>query len=116
MTRTSVPSDRCSRTWVGVAQALPLDLLLELSGSFSWHPYDHRSSFDLPRYLTGAGPKRHDEIWEGEAQLRYPITEWLEISARGKYIEHESNVRTFDFDRWIAGGYLTLSWNNTRDH
>jgi len=105
-----------SRSWVGVTQALPLDLVLEVNGRFYWHPYDHRSSFDLPSFAVGTGSKRHDEIWEGEAELRYPVTDWLEISARGKYIDHESNVRTFDFDRWIAGGFVTLSWNNTRDH
>ena len=104
-----------SHTWVGLVQGLPLDFVFELTGSFYWHPYDHRSSFDLPQYVSGFGPERHDEIWDVDGELRYPITEWVEVSVHGRYINSESNVRTFDYDRWIAGGKVTLSWNNTRD-
>ena len=66
-------------------------------------------------YLLGFGQKRHDEIFDGLAQLRYPLTDWLEVSIHGRYIHNESNTQTFDFDRWIAGGKLTLTWNGTLD-
>jgi hypothetical protein len=104
-----------SHTWLGVVQGLPWDFVLELTGSFYWHPYDHRSSYDLPRYLFGTGPERRDQIFDANAELRYPVTEWLELSVHGRYIDDESNVSTFDFDRWIAGGKVTLAWNSTRD-
>lgn len=105
-----------SRSWIGVTQALPWRFALDLSGSFTYHAYFHRSSYDeefLSRYRFGGGPKRRDRIWDAEAQLRYPLTSWLEISARGQYTNSESNVEVFDYDRWIAGGYLTVSWGHT---
>ena len=107
-----------SRSWLGVTQALPLRFLLDVSGSFTYYAYDHRSSyddrfFDPGRYLDGGGPKRRDRIWDAQAELSYPLTSWLEISARGQYTESESNTEVFDYDRWIAGGYLTVSWGHT---
>jgi tetratricopeptide (TPR) repeat protein len=104
-----------SRTWVGVTQALPWRFALDLLGSYTWHPYDHRSSYDenLLRYRNGEGPKREDQIWEAQAELRYPLTDWLQVSARGRYTDAESNVAVFDYDRWIAGGYLTVTWGHT---
>jgi tetratricopeptide (TPR) repeat protein len=111
-----------SLTWVDVTQALPWSLVLEVVGRYWYLPYDHRSSYDenLARYVAGLGPKRRDDIWEVAAELRYPVTDWLEVSARGQYSDNESNTRVFDYDRWIAGGYITLTWNdtwnNTRDH
>ncbi len=105
-----------SRSWIGATQALPWHFVLDLVGSFSYHPYDHRSSYDeqfFSRYRVGAGPKRRDRIWDAQAELRYPLTSWLEISARGQYTGSESNVEVFDYDRWIAGGYLTFTWGHT---
>lgn len=104
------------RSWVGATQALPWRFVLDLSGSFTYHDYDHRSSYDeefFTRYLLGAGPKRRDRIWDAQAELRYPLTSWLEISARGLYTDSRSNIEVFDYDRWIAGGYLTVTWGHT---
>ena len=65
------------------------------------------------RYASGQGPKREDEIWDAQAELRYPLTDWLQISARGQYTDSESNIAVFDYERWVAGGYLTLTWGHT---
>jgi hypothetical protein len=48
-----------------------------------------------------------------QGELRYPLTDWLQISARAGYTDAESNVAVFDYERWIAGGYLTLTWGHT---
>ncbi|HKA15716.1 MAG TPA: tetratricopeptide repeat protein [Myxococcota bacterium] len=104
-----------SRTWIGVTQALPWRFVFDVLGSYGWYPYDHTSSYDenLLRYLVGKGPDREDQIWDVQGELRYPVTDWLEVSARGQYTDAESNVRVFDYDRWIAGGYLTMTWGHT---
>jgi tetratricopeptide (TPR) repeat protein len=104
-----------SRTWIGVTQALPWKFVLDVSGSYTWHPYDHRSSYDevSGRYQAGLGTEREDQIWDAQAELRYPLTDWLQISARGQYTDAESNVAVFDYERWVAGGYLTLTWGHT---
>jgi tetratricopeptide (TPR) repeat protein len=103
------------RTWVGATQQLPWSFVGELLGSYTYHPYDHRSSYDLniARYASGQGPTREDHIWEVMGELRYPLTAWAQISARAQYTSAESNVEDFDYDRWIAGGYLTLTWGHT---
>jgi hypothetical protein len=92
--------------------------VLDLSGGFTYQDYDHRSSYDelflFPGgYRIGEGPKRRDRIWDAQAELRYPLTSWLEVSARGQYRNSESNTEVFDYDRWIAGGYLTVTWGHT---
>jgi tetratricopeptide (TPR) repeat protein len=103
------------RSWIGVTQALPWRFVLDVVGSFTYHDYDHRSSYDeeFILYLGGGGPKRRDRIWDAQAELRYPLLSWLEISARGQYTDSESNAEPFDYDRWIAGGYLTVTWGHT---
>ncbi len=109
-------SHNAVRGWVGATQALPAHFVLDLLGSITYAPYDHRSSYDeffFQRYLPGGGPTRLDKIWDVEGVLRYPVTDWLELSARGQYTRNQSNVRVFDYDRWVAGGYLTLYWGHT---
>jgi hypothetical protein len=62
------------------------------------------------RFIPGLGPKRRDRIYQAEAELGYPVTDWLIVSARYQYTNDDSNTRVFDYDRHIAGGYITLSW------
>src|SRR4029453_4466663 len=84
-----------SRSWVGATQVLPWHFLLDVVGSFSYLPYDHRSSYDqffFQRYLLGAGPNRLDRVWDVQGELSYPLTSWLEISARGQYTDSYSNI------------------------
>jgi len=101
------------RTWLGATQQLPWHFVLDVLGTYYYHPYSHRSSYDLPRYRTGGGPTRTDHIYDVQAELRYPLTSWAQISARWQYTSSQSNVEVFDYDRWIAGGYLTLTWGHT---
>ena len=103
------------RTWIGATQQLPWRFVLDVLGTYYYQPYAHRSSYDLDvaRYTSGQGPTRTDHIWDAQVELRYPLTSWAEISARFQYTSAESNVEVFDYDRWIAGGYLTLSWGHT---
>ena len=63
-------------------------------------------------YAFGFGPKRRDRIWELEAELSYPLTEWMTVSARYQYTDNDSNTEVFDYDRHIVGGYLTFQWIN----
>jgi tetratricopeptide (TPR) repeat protein len=103
------------RTWLGATQQLPWKFVLDVLGAYTYHPYAHRSSYDLDfaRYTSGQGPTRTDHIYDVQAELRYPLTSWATISARGQYTSAESNVDVFDYERWIAGGYLTLTWGHT---
>jgi len=103
------------RGWVGATQQLPFRFVLDVLGSYYHHQYEHRSSYDrnVARYLDGRGVTRTDQIWDAQAELRYPLTSWLQVSARGQYTDAQSDVEVFDYDRWIAGGYLTVTWGHT---
>jgi len=97
--------------WLGIRQPLPFDFALSLDGRFTYWDFDHRSSY-LPglEYAFGWGPKRRDRIYEGEAELFYPLLEWLTLSARYRYTDSQSNTEIYDYDRHIVGGYLTVHW------
>jgi tetratricopeptide (TPR) repeat protein len=103
------------RTWIGATQQLPWSFVLDVLGTYYYHPYTHRSSYDVDaaRYVSGGGSARTDHVYDVQGELRYPLTSWAQISARGQYTNSVSNVDVFDYDRWIAGGYLTLSWGHT---
>jgi hypothetical protein len=81
-----------------------------LDGRFTYEDYDHRSSYLAPNVYLFGGPKRRDRIYEAEAELFYPLTEWLTVSARYRYADNVSNTAVFDYDRHIVGGYLTVHW------
>ncbi len=103
-----------SRTWLTAVQDLPWSLQLEVTGRFSWHPYEDESSYDLFRYPSGAGRDRNDKIFEVDGELSYPVTDWLEVSLNARYSNNDSNIQVFDFDRWIAGGLVTVFWSSLR--
>ena len=99
--------------WLTVQQPLPLGFEAYVRGSFTDQYYEHRSSFlAANRWTNGLGSKRRDQIFEVETELKYRLTDWAILSARYQYIDNDSNTPVFDYDRHIAGGYLTLSWED----
>ena len=98
-------------------QALPFDFRLELWGSFSYYPYQNRSSFALPNDFIFAINHRDrlDKIWLGRAELFYDVNDWLTISGRYQASDQDSNVEIFDFTREIVGGYVTVRWDDFLD-
>ena len=90
----------------GVRQELPWRFALDLSGGFDYQAYERNSSFspDDPR------GNRHDSIWTAQVELERPLTDWLILSGRYRYHNDDSNVDVYDYDRHIAGAYLTIVW------
>lgn len=95
--------------WLGLRQILPWRLILDVTGSAEYDDYDSRSSFAIndPPDVEQVGT-RHDLIGAAGAVLTRPITDWLSVSARYQYLNNESNTRVFDYDRHIAGAYVTI--------
>jgi hypothetical protein len=91
----------------GVHQLLPLRFELDLSGGFAYEPYEHQSSYNFDD-----SKDRLDRVWVAQAELERPITDWLVASARYRYVNNDSNTAVFDYDRHIAGGYLTVLWTD----
>ena len=99
--------------WLGFGQALPWKLHLDASASFAYDDYDSVSRFEERRLAPGgppfpALPERRDYIVTANADLSRPINEWLTVAARYQYLNNESNMAVFDYDRHIVGAYFTL--------
>jgi Flp pilus assembly protein TadD len=100
-------------TYGGVRQELPWRFAVDLSGGFDYQDYGRNSSFTERPPLFKAHPSgtRHDEIWTAQAELERPLTDWLIASARYRYVDDHSNANPFDYERHVAGGYLTVIWS-----
>jgi hypothetical protein len=101
---------------VGVRQALPWQLTLDVSGRYVYRPYLNPSSYpDFEELDRGvqyglSDSDRRDHYYEVDVRLERPITNWLTASIRYDYLNNESNVPVFDYDRHLVGGYLTVTW------
>jgi hypothetical protein len=93
---------------LGLHQSLPWKLELDLSGGYAYEPYEHHSFC-----ATHSNNKdRIDNVFTAGAELERPITKWLLASARYAYVNNDSNTGPFDYDRHVAGGYLTVLWTH----
>src|SRR5690606_33160898 len=99
---------------VGARTALPWRFALDLQGSFTWRDYHAPSTYPDPddvvagvAYSLDDSDKR-ERIWEVDGILSRPITDWLIGSVRVAWQKVDANVEVFDYDRWIAGAYLTV--------
>ncbi len=88
---------------------LPWELLLSLFGSWSYDPYSHSTTFPDPSAMgLLEGKTRRDRRFVFQADLERPLTEQLSASVSYRWIENDSNVDVFDYDRGILGAYLTF--------
>jgi tetratricopeptide (TPR) repeat protein len=90
--------------WLGLRQTLPWRLILDVTGSAEYDNYESRSSFAD----TGEGGSRRDVVGAAGAVLTKPINEWLSVSARYQYLNNDSNTQLFNYDRHIAGAFVTI--------
>jgi tetratricopeptide (TPR) repeat protein len=93
---------------LGLRQGLPLEVILDLEGAYAYQPYRNESVFSLP--VPQTGPKRVDQLFATRVALERRLLSWLSVTAHWRYQNNESNVRVFDYDRHILGGYFTLSF------
>jgi Tfp pilus assembly protein PilF len=93
-------------TWVDVRQLLPLDLVLEARFRYAHAWYRDASVF------SPSGRERRDDLYVVEAGLERRITENVILSGRYRYENDDSNVGVYDYDRHIAGGYVTIEFGD----
>jgi len=84
----------------GFGLTLPWELTLTGEYRYVFQDYDNASVFD-----PGVVQEAHINVVSLE--LVRPITEHLEVSIYGFYRDNSSNVPTYDYNRVIAGTYLT---------
>jgi tetratricopeptide (TPR) repeat protein len=92
---------------------LPWDLHLRNLGSYTYAPYRHASTFPDPRdlFLNREYPlqreRRRDDIWFVSTELEKYLTPALSMSVRYSYLRNRSSVAVFDYERKVAGIYVT---------
>jgi hypothetical protein len=102
----------------GLRTPLPWRFVLDVSGSFSWRPYRHPSTFPDPDDLfldTEYGlpdDDRDETTAQVDVVLERPITAWLTASARWHWERNDSNVAVFQYDREVLGAYLTATFGH----
>jgi tetratricopeptide (TPR) repeat protein len=92
---------------LGVRQLLPWRVALDVDGSYAWEPYEHHSTYALP----AEDEDREDHVYVARVEVSRPITDWLILSARYRFVANDSNIAAYDYDRHIGGGYLTFVWD-----
>jgi tetratricopeptide (TPR) repeat protein len=103
-------------TEVGVRQALPWQLTLDVAARYMHRPFSNPSSYpDYDDITPGVeydleDSDRKDHFVEVDVRLERPITSWMTASIRYDYLKNDSNVPVFDYDRHLVGGYLTFTW------
>ena len=90
---------------------LPWELLLSLYAGFSYAPYSHSTSFLDPSATVLESKTRRDDVLVLQASLQRPISEHVLGSLSYRYVENNSNVDVFDYDRSIFGAYVTVHFD-----
>jgi tetratricopeptide (TPR) repeat protein len=90
----------------GAGYSFPYEIGLAWVYRFSYRDFDNRSFF------SGVPPsqRRNDYVHWVNADLSKDIGEHWVASIAGSFYFQNSNVRTFDYNRYIAGGYLTYNF------
>ncbi len=98
---------------LGLRARLPLELVLDVQGSYTYEPYRNPSTFPDPPVLNGfqyalSDVRRREDTVQVDVIVERPVNEWLTASVRYSYVDNDSNRDVFDYDRNIFGGYLTV--------
>jgi tetratricopeptide (TPR) repeat protein len=89
-------------------QSLPWKLLLDVRFVYQHQWYDNVSVFSL----VGNPTERRDDVFFATASLERPIWGNLKLQARYRYENDLSNVRVYDYDRHIVGGYFVYDFGS----
>jgi tetratricopeptide (TPR) repeat protein len=87
----------------GAGFQLPWQTTLNLEYRYGRREYENESFFEPG---TKGSELIHRVTWE----LARPLSEWLEVSVAGSYRDNRSRISVYDYDRTIAGTYLTLRY------
>jgi len=102
------------KVWLRVRQELVWDVTLDLLGSYDYTPYEFPSTYQSADVIalrsTGvqAAPDRVDNIWNVRMIFERPVAENVKASLRYRYNNNDSNTDTYNYDRHIIGGFVTI--------
>ncbi len=93
---------------------LPWDLHLRIQGRFVYRPYDQGSSFPDPSlvFLNREYPledrRRRDHVIAALIELEKRWTPRVSTSIQYRWVDQDSSVKVFRYDREILGVYVTV--------
>ncbi len=88
---------------------LPYEFSIDLSASFEYRPYRNPSTFDEVSPGVFDSSDRSETTWLFESVLERPLTKLVTGSIRYSYLDNNSNVDVYDYDRHIIGVYVTIN-------
>jgi hypothetical protein len=112
--RGSEYSHEAHEVRLGAGVELLFDLGLDLQASYAYRSYRHSSTFPDPDGLLFgqqyalSSERRRERVLRFDAIIKWYFSERLTASIRYSYLDNDSNVEVFDYDRNIIGAYLTL--------
>ena len=92
---------------------LPWRFVLDLGVAYEYRPYRNPSTFPDP---PGSQPPeyssspRKEHTWRVDAVLERPVHKFVTASLRYSYLNNDSNVAVFNYDRNLVGLYLTAAF------
>jgi len=95
--------------WFGVIQDFPAEISGEFSFAFERDRYAHTSSFPTPAVNS---KDRRDNVFRLRAVLERPIVENVIASIDWTYWNNDSNTNVFNYERHIAGAYVTVAFGD----
>jgi hypothetical protein len=103
--------------WMQVTTALPCDFVLETNLAFLYQgarnvpsfpdldTLEQNTVYDLPGY------RRHDTIWRWYTAIGREITPNVSAALEYAFMDHDSNLDTWDYARHRIGGTLTVHFD-----
>ncbi|MGH0034178.1 MAG: tetratricopeptide repeat protein [Myxococcota bacterium] len=94
---------------------LPLQFVFDGGSSFTYRPFEDRSTLPDLRSVTAGqqywtlGIHRRDRVWQVHLSLERDLGESVNLEFRYHYRHNRSNVESLDYDRNILGVYLTFA-------
>ncbi len=107
---------------IGLRQELPFELTADLDFRYRHERYANVSAFSPPELAT----RRRDDVYQLGVTLERPINDYLTLSARYRFQNDDSNVRSrfgnetcppsctrpFDYSRNIVGAFVTVEFGS----
>jgi tetratricopeptide (TPR) repeat protein len=101
----------------GLRVGLPWSVALDVSGSFTFRPFRHATTFPnqplvFDEEYALPSNRRRETSYTADIVLERPINQWLSASVRWHLERTRSTAEVFDYHRQIAGAYLTATFGN----
>ena len=95
----------------GVETLLPGQIALRGEAGIGYFPFANQSSYIDPPNVPGSfeGDDREDVAYRVRVELERGLGAGFSLLARYRYTNRMSNVDVFDYDRHVAGLYVTYS-------